>query len=131
MMRRTPSPASPISRADAWCAARRTPRAASPALGYHASLPPRPAWSRQDDRPIGSPQTRASEFWSDVSLLRSFDELVTEAAAVPVKGWDFSGLDGRATEQRPSWGYQRLLGAKLAASTAGLDIQTGGGEAPK
>ena len=51
-----------------------------------------------------------------------------EAAAVPVEGWDFSWLDGRATEQRPSWGYQRLLGRKLAAATAALDIQTGGGE---
>ena len=47
---------------------------------------------------------------------------------VPVEGWNFSWLDGRATEQRPSWGYQRLLGAKLAAAGAALDIQTGGGE---
>jgi SAM-dependent methyltransferase len=61
-------------------------------------------------------------------VVRSFEELVEEAAAVPVEGWDFSWLDGRATEQRPSWGYQRLLGGKLAAATAGLDIQTGGGE---
>jgi SAM-dependent methyltransferase len=59
---------------------------------------------------------------------RSFDELVDEAAAVPVEGWDFSWLDGRATEERPSWGYQRLLGEKLASATAALDIQTGGGE---
>ena len=60
--------------------------------------------------------------------MRSFDELVDEAAAVPVEGWDFSWLEDRATEQRPSWGYQRLLGRRLAAATAGLDIQTGGGE---
>ncbi len=60
--------------------------------------------------------------------MRSFDELVDEAAAVSLEGWDFSWLAGRATEQRPSWGYQRLLGPKLAAATAGLDIQTGGGE---
>ena len=60
--------------------------------------------------------------------LTSFDELVDEAAAVSVDGWDFSWLDGRATEQRPSWGYQRLLGERLAAATAALDIQTGGGE---
>jgi hypothetical protein len=58
----------------------------------------------------------------------SFDELVAEAAAAPVDGWDFSWLDGRATEARPSWGYQRLLGARLAAASASLDIQTGGGE---
>lgn len=38
------------------------------------------------------------------------------------------GSDGRATEERPSWGYQRLLRTRLAAATAALDIQTGGGE---
>jgi hypothetical protein len=59
---------------------------------------------------------------------RSFDELVNEAATVSVEGWDFSWLDGRATEQRPSWGYQRHLRGKLAAAAAALDIQTGGGE---
>jgi SAM-dependent methyltransferase len=62
---------------------------------------------------------------------RGFDELVDEAAAAPVDGWDFSWLAGRATEERPSWGYQRLLAAKLAACAgagAALDIQTGGGE---
>ena len=60
--------------------------------------------------------------------MTSFDELVDEAATVPVDGWDFSWLAGRATEERPSWGYQRLLGPKLAVATAALDIQTGGGE---
>lgn len=59
---------------------------------------------------------------------RSFDDLVHEAATVAVDGWDFSWLDGRATEQRPSWGYQRLLGQKLSSASAALDIQTGGGE---
>jgi SAM-dependent methyltransferase len=47
---------------------------------------------------------------------------------VPVEGWDFSWLNGRATEERPSWGYQRQLRDRLAAATAALDIQTGGGE---
>jgi SAM-dependent methyltransferase len=61
-------------------------------------------------------------------VVKSFDELVDEAAAASVEGWDFSWLDGRATEQRTSWGYQRLLRGKLAAATAALDIQTGGGE---
>ncbi|QRX93341.1 class I SAM-dependent methyltransferase [Streptomyces noursei] len=59
---------------------------------------------------------------------RSFEELVAEAEAVSVAGWDFSWLDGRATEQRPSWGYQRLMGQRLARASAALDIQTGGGE---
>ncbi|MEO9221140.1 MAG: methyltransferase domain-containing protein [Mycobacteriaceae bacterium] len=59
---------------------------------------------------------------------KSFDELVDQAAAVSVEGWEFAWLGGRATEERPSWGYQRLLGGKLSAATAALDIQTGGGE---
>lgn len=59
---------------------------------------------------------------------RYFDALVTEADSVSVDGWDFSWLDGRATEQRPSWGYQRQMGERLGRASAGLDIQTGGGE---
>jgi SAM-dependent methyltransferase len=58
----------------------------------------------------------------------TFDGLVTEAESVPMAGWEFSWLDGRATEQRPSWGYQRLLRARLATVASFLDIQTGGGE---
>ncbi|MFL6064395.1 MAG: class I SAM-dependent methyltransferase [Friedmanniella sp.] len=57
-----------------------------------------------------------------------FEKLVTEAESADVSGWDFSWLDGRATEQRPSWGYQRLLSARLGTVAAALDIQTGGGE---
>ncbi|MER8186036.1 class I SAM-dependent methyltransferase [Kitasatospora sp. NPDC094015] len=57
-----------------------------------------------------------------------FDDLLAEAGTVSVDGWDFSWLAGRATEERPSWGYQRLLGGRLAAASAALDIQTGGGE---
>src|SRR6187402_2967053 len=70
----------------------------------------------------------AQSAWSAVLVPRSFDELVQEAAAAPVEGWDFSWLEGRATEERPSWGYQRLLGEKLAGATVALDVQTGGGE---
>ena len=42
---------------------------------------------------------------------RSFEELVAEAQAAPIEGWDFSWLDGRATEDRPSWGYAGLVAA--------------------
>ena len=59
---------------------------------------------------------------------RTFDDLVAEADSVSVDGWDFSWLDGRATEERPSWGYQRLLSQRLANVSAALDIHTGGGE---
>ncbi|UBU14831.1 class I SAM-dependent methyltransferase [Nonomuraea gerenzanensis] len=61
-------------------------------------------------------------------MRRTYDDLVREAGSVSVDGWDFSWLDGRATEERPSWGYSRLLGERMAKARAALDIQTGGGE---
>lgn len=57
-----------------------------------------------------------------------FDDLLAEADAADVSGWGFGWLDGRATEQRPSWGYQKLMSARLATVRSALDIQTGGGE---
>ncbi|GAA5155655.1 class I SAM-dependent methyltransferase [Pseudonocardia eucalypti] len=57
-----------------------------------------------------------------------FDELVAEADAASVDGWDFGWLDGRATEQRPSWGYARSLAGRLGRARAVLEVQTGGGE---
>ncbi|MHC9295218.1 methyltransferase domain-containing protein [Mycobacterium sp. LTG2003] len=61
-------------------------------------------------------------------MSRDLDALVGEAESAPVDGWDFSWLAGRATEQRPSWGYQRLMSQRLEQATSALDIQTGGGE---
>ncbi|QFZ18251.1 class I SAM-dependent methyltransferase [Saccharothrix syringae] len=58
----------------------------------------------------------------------TFEELVAEGEAVPTEGWDFSWFTGRATEQRPSWGYAGLLAARMATAGAALDLQTGGGE---
>ncbi|MHA7269347.1 class I SAM-dependent methyltransferase [Arthrobacter sp. HLT1-20] len=58
----------------------------------------------------------------------TFEELVAEANSVSVDGWDFSWLDGRALEERPPWGYQRVMAERMAAATASLDLQTGGGE---
>lgn len=63
-----------------------------------------------------------------MSGCRTFEDLVAEADSVSVEGWDFSWLQGRATEERPSWGYQRLMSERLASASAALDIQTGGGE---
>lgn len=60
--------------------------------------------------------------------MADFDELVAEGLAVPVEGWDFSWFAGRATEQRPSWGYARLLGDRMAFADRAVDLQTGGGE---
>jgi SAM-dependent methyltransferase len=59
---------------------------------------------------------------------KSFEELIAEAAAADVTGWDFSWLEGRATEERPPWGYQKLMGEKIGRAALALDIQTGGGE---
>ena len=66
-------------------------------------------------------------------MVANFDELIAEGAAVPTEGWDFSWFDGRASEERPPWGYARLLAKRLAAlaavsGSAVLDLQTGGGE---
>lgn len=61
-------------------------------------------------------------------MSRSFSDLVAEAEAAPIEGWDFSWLDGRATEERPPWGYARMLAERLSWASASLDIQTGGGE---
>lgn len=58
----------------------------------------------------------------------AFDELVAEGSAVDVDGWDFSWFEGRASERRPSWGYARLIGERMATAQAALDVQTGGGE---
>jgi SAM-dependent methyltransferase len=57
-----------------------------------------------------------------------FEQLLAEGEAADVTGWDFSWLDGRATEQRPPWGYVRLLSSRLSRVEAALDVQTGGGE---
>ena len=63
-----------------------------------------------------------------MTKLKTFEDFLAEGDAVPVDGWAFSWLEGRATEERPSWGYAGLLGDRMAAATAALDLQTGGGE---
>lgn len=59
---------------------------------------------------------------------RSFEELVAEALAAPISGWDFSWLEGRATEERPSWRYSALVAERYRTASAVLDVQSGGGE---
>ena len=60
--------------------------------------------------------------------MRTYEELVSEAEAADVGGWGFDWLDGRATEERPPWGYARLLAERLGEVRSALDIDTGGGE---
>lgn len=62
-----------------------------------------------------------------------FDELIAEGTAAPVDGWDFSWFEGRGCEERPPWGYARMLGERMTGlagvpGAAALDLQTGGGE---
>lgn len=58
----------------------------------------------------------------------TFETLVAEGDAAPITGWDFSWLEGRATEERPSWGYSRMVAERLGQVGSALDIETGGGE---
>jgi SAM-dependent methyltransferase len=58
----------------------------------------------------------------------SYEDLVAEGAALPVEGWDFSWFEGRATEERPPWGYSRLLAERMGGVDCALDVETGGGE---
>ncbi|MFI6263346.1 class I SAM-dependent methyltransferase [Micromonospora sp. NPDC051006] len=57
-----------------------------------------------------------------------FEKLIAEGAAAPVEGWAFDWLAGRATEERPTWGYARMVAARMADAEAALDVDTGGGE---
>lgn len=60
--------------------------------------------------------------------MRPFDVLVAEAVAADVTGWGFGWLNGRATEERPPWGYANLLADRLGTVDSALDVDTGGGE---
>lgn len=60
--------------------------------------------------------------------MRSFADLVAEAQSADVTGWGFGWLKGRATKERPPWGYARLLAVHLARVGSALDLDTGGGE---
>jgi SAM-dependent methyltransferase len=58
---------------------------------------------------------------------RSFEELIDEAERAPVTGWDFSFLDGRATEDRPSWRYFDRVAERAGRVSSLLDLQAGTG----
>ncbi|WP_189081616.1 class I SAM-dependent methyltransferase [Mangrovihabitans endophyticus] len=59
---------------------------------------------------------------------RGYDELVGEAATVPIVGWEFAWLDGRVDGGDPSWSYPGLARALLRHAHTVLDLDTGGGE---
>jgi SAM-dependent methyltransferase len=56
------------------------------------------------------------------------DELLAEAAARGMSGWDFTWLDGRMTSDGLPWDYASLVEAHAATASAVLDMGTGGGE---
>ena len=56
------------------------------------------------------------------------EQLIADAAAADVTGWGFDALAGRATEERPPWGYARLLARAVAKAQVAVDLDTGGGE---
>lgn len=59
---------------------------------------------------------------------RDAEALIREAAAADVDGWGFGWLDGRASEERPSWRYARRLAERVATARVAVDLDTGGGE---
>ncbi|WP_433306457.1 class I SAM-dependent methyltransferase [Actinoplanes sp. CA-030573] len=60
--------------------------------------------------------------------MASFDELVAEASGVPIEGWDFAWLTGRASGSDPSWSYPGRALALIREAGRLLDVDTGGGE---
>lgn len=60
--------------------------------------------------------------------MKTFDEMLAEATTADITGWDFDWLTGRALEERPPWGYAKLLAWRLAGGRSALDLDTGGGE---
>jgi SAM-dependent methyltransferase len=60
--------------------------------------------------------------------VKPFEDLISEAEAWELKGWDFSSLAGRWVESPPPWDYRARVLARLRQSTSMLDMGTGGGE---
>ncbi|AGL20806.1 hypothetical protein L083_7296 [Actinoplanes sp. N902-109] len=51
-----------------------------------------------------------------------------EAAGVPITGWEFAWMDGRAVGSDPSWSFPGLARPLLRRAHSLLDLDTGGGE---
>jgi hypothetical protein len=55
------------------------------------------------------------------------DELLAEAEAHPVVGWDFSWLGARGGSRPPPWDYQAIVERHAKGAADLLDLGTGGG----
>ena len=61
--------------------------------------------------------------------MATFEELVAEAQAAPVSGWDFSWLTARSSSEDPlPWDYRAEVARHAADAESLLDMGTGGGE---
>jgi SAM-dependent methyltransferase len=60
--------------------------------------------------------------------MRTFEELVAEAAAHEFSGWDFSALEGRIRREGMPWDYAARVHEKAKDAHTLLDLGTGGGE---
>src|SRR5690606_15227878 len=119
----------PFARPATACHDSRMPEPSAPAPSGRTSGPSNSSNSSNSSSSSNSANSADSSgsFASTASRDR-FEALVAEADAVSVDGWDFSWLDGRATEERPSGGYARAMAERLGRAHAALDLQTGGGE---
>jgi SAM-dependent methyltransferase len=59
--------------------------------------------------------------------MTTFDDFIAESASVPIVSWDFSWLDGRAIEERPSWRYFDRVRERISGVSSLLEIQAGTG----
>lgn len=59
---------------------------------------------------------------------RQYEQLVGEAIGVPITGWEYAWLDGRAVGSDPSWSFPELARPLIRRATSLLDLDTGGGE---
>jgi SAM-dependent methyltransferase len=63
-----------------------------------------------------------------MKTVRRYEDLVGEAVGVPITGWEFAWLDGRAMGSEPSWSYPELARPLVRHARSLLDLDTGGGE---
>ncbi len=63
-----------------------------------------------------------------MKTVRRYEDLVGEAAGVPIIGWEFAWLDGRAVGSEPSWSFPEFARSLVRRAGSLLDLDTGGGE---
>lgn len=63
-----------------------------------------------------------------MNLVARFEQLVEEAVANSLSGWDFSFVEGRVEEAQPVWNYPAMAARRIACANSLLDMCTGGGE---